>query len=214
MSPTVALRRARALALGGLCLGFVSCYENSEAGGRVDDLFDVVNRVSVKICECENDLIGECGFEPERIACAKPIIKKHAAELADWTECSIRAYEQLEGCYSRGCDEAVVEPCLDALDVEDECGEPPSPLDDIIEDEIDRTCLEEISCSDGSFAQGNYCNDLTECRDGSDEQGCEDELRFSCGTGEDIPFAWTCDGSEDCADGSDETAAQCASGSR
>lgn len=210
MSSTAAWRRVRACALGALSLCAVSCYERQESASRIDTLFDVVTRVSSKLCECRTDLSSECGFALERFDCVEPIVKKHSAEIADWTECSIDLYERLGRCLERGCDDGV-EPCIEEVDLEDACGEPPHPVDDLIEDEVSRTCLEAIDCSDGTTVQGNICNEVTECRDGSDELGCGSDVEFVCQNGEQISDSWICDGVSDCEDGSDE--AQCA-GSR
>jgi hypothetical protein len=214
MSSTAVWRRVaacmRACALSGLSLCFVSCYEREESSGRIDVLFDVVTQVSSRLCECRTDPSSECGFALDRFDCIKPIVKKHSADIADWTECTIDLYERLGTCLERGCNDGV-EPCIEEVDLEEGCGEPPDPFDDMIEDEVSRTCLETIDCIDGTTAQGNICNAIAECRDGSDEQGCASDVEFNCQNGEQISDSWVCDGLSDCEDGSDE--AQC-TGSR
>lgn len=220
---SIASRQARAFALVGLCLSLVSCYENESAGSStVTALFDVLERVTIAECDCDAAdpelQPGEedgCTSRLERYACIEPIIQRRADQLQEWAECSLEVFRELEACYERfGCDELAVETCFEGLEVEDACGEPPDPANDLVEEEIEHTCLQEIDCADGTTAEGNVCNETPECRDGSDETGCASDVDFACDNGEEISISWVCDGVPDCEDASDESEAQCASSGR
>jgi hypothetical protein len=180
MSPTVVWRLARACALGGLSLGFVSCYENEGAGSpTITALFDSVRRVSMKACECEAgdpDIpagINDCSERLERLDCVEPIVQKHSEELGDWADCALAVYTELEDCFERfGCAAEADDSCFDDAEVDDLCGDLPEQIDETIEDETSKACLEDIQCADGTVVPGNECNEIAECADGSDEQLC------------------------------------------
>ena len=59
----------------------------------------------------------------------------------------------------------------------------------------------------------NYfrCNGSTECPLGDDERGCEAclDFQFKCSSGRCIPVEWSCDGTNDCDDDSDEDPLLC-----
>jgi hypothetical protein len=64
----------------------------------------------------------------------------------------------------------------------------------------DNTSIEQgnLSCADGSTANGALCDGTTDCADGSDEVGCEASCRAT------LDEAAICDGTEDCENGEDE----------
>uniref|UniRef100_A0AAV2LQC2 Low-density lipoprotein receptor n=1 Tax=Knipowitschia caucasica TaxID=637954 RepID=A0AAV2LQC2_KNICA len=76
------------------------------------------------------------------------------------------------------------------------------------------TCRpDEFQCNDGACVHGSrQCNKVFDCRDQSDEAGCETEnecegpTKFKCKTGGCIGAEKVCDARNDCKDGSDEPA--------
>jgi len=66
--------------------------------------------------------------------------------------------------------------------------------------------LTPITCSDDTVISGfARCNGISDCADGSDENGCT-KTGFKCRTVDQfVDFTLRCDGRQDCPDGSDET---------
>lgn len=72
-------------------------------------------------------------------------------------------------------------------------------------------CLTPLMCSDGSARQDCFdawlnadCVELSKQTSGQISLQCLGSTPYMCGSGETIPDYWTCDGTNDCTDGSDE----------
>jgi hypothetical protein len=114
--------------------------------------------------------------------CVEPIVQKHSDELGDWADCSLAVFTELEDCFERfGCAADAVDSCFDDFEVDDLCGDLPEQIDEAIEDETGKACLEDIQCASGAVVRGNECNEIAECADGSDEQFCESGVQVDPG---------------------------------
>ncbi|KAM4652668.1 basement membrane-specific heparan sulfate proteoglycan core protein [Discoglossus pictus] len=76
-----------------------------------------------------------------------------------------------------------------------------------------RSCTDnEFTCKNGDCVPLEFrCDQRSDCRDLSDEEGCDEgcaDFEFTCTSGECVPDVYVCDGRSDCRDSSDEL--QCA----
>jgi hypothetical protein len=70
------------------------------------------------------------------------------------------------------------------------------------------TCDGGVTC----ISQGEICNDIFDCADGTDEIECGSactDAEFTCDDGLCIPLGWLCDGESDCDFGEDESGELC-----
>lgn len=152
---------------------------------------------------CEEDTAqpGPAGEGPGAQLCAEVATRLRGCQLLSEGEpnCGLFRSPEYTEC---------VRPCLGAASCEDFRAQACDDVDNALAQCLERCLFEAatIDCGDGTSADvDDVCDDVADCANGADEQGCsEPDAMFACDDGGRVFADEQCDGSEDCADGSDE----------
>jgi hypothetical protein len=171
----------RAYFVGTAALLALSC--NSDDGGgrgnKADQLFESDDRLTDTLCACE---MFDCTARDA--SCQRDVFSDHADEISSWLDCALDASAKLHACVKRAdCDGEAIDLCFnDSVNMV--CGDVPPRAAQAIQEDVMDMCV----------------------ANGGDGDG---DMSFECDDGGMINTFLVCDGSQSCADGSDETLAAC-----
>ncbi|MEZ4221023.1 MAG: LDL receptor domain-containing protein [Polyangiaceae bacterium] len=122
---------------------------------------------------------------------------------ARFTSCGFVRFAPLFYCREPGSDYIR---CIDECFLSLACTEVTTVLCSTTTSAIYEQCTDQCpdngyTCADGANVQGERCDGVPDCGDGSDEAGCP---TFRCDNGNSVSAAKQCNVTQDCSDGSDE----------